>query len=57
MTTTSSVILRVKVHNIIGKEDEELPCPGGSMVEHQTSNLRVVGSSPTSDELFIKMIL
>ena len=29
------------------------PCPGGSMVEHQTSNLRVVGSSPTSDEFFI----
>ncbi len=25
------------------------------MVEHQTSNLRVVGSSPTSDEFFIEL--
>ena len=33
----------------MGMGGERAPGPGGSMVEHQTSNLRVVGSSPTSD--------
>ena len=33
-------------------ESKITSCPGGSMVEHQTSNLRVVGSSPISDVFF-----
>ena len=37
--------------------DHPVTRPGGAMVAQQTSNLKVVGSIPTSDAIFIIEIL
>ena len=46
--------MRISENRLIGaKASSVITCPSGAMVAQQTSNLKVVGSIPTSGEIFI----